>query len=304
MNRNGYCFLRLFALWIGAISSLTAIDFILPAEGPVAFRRDKIPLGAEAMATLSNDLNILARSLTGQSSEEKHAAAQMLALSLALDPCNAKARETLIDYQQKRHQPLNDASQIECSHANIWPIIGWLETPDVGRDGQALAACLKDVIVISDPKHPKAEAIIATGTTGVWEGWVPALSAYQMSAAELNQKVVAATPNHPKDILQQQPLVPNEKILQQAVIDTVLWKIIGSSTVPKWVYGSAKLQMTSKHFDPYIVGPDPFPITIGSGESILFFENTSRMLEKLMVCHFNEIPTLPSHRLSVTSPEP
>ena len=143
------------AVWAITAMTLVAGNFAPPAEGPVAFRRDRLPLDADTMATLSRQLVTLAQGLDAETAVNRRAAAQMLALATALDPGNGKAREVLAGFQNGSHPPAADAEQLEKSRERVWQDIAWLETPEAGGEGQALAACLADVLVVSDPKTPR-----------------------------------------------------------------------------------------------------------------------------------------------------
>jgi hypothetical protein len=217
---------------------LVAADFVAPSEGPVAFRRDKVPLDAEAMGNLSHQLQTLAAGLDTSSAADRRGAAQMLALATALDPSNTGARELIANFQNGTHLPNTDAAEIEKCQAKVWQYIGWLETPEAGEQGRALAACLSDVIVVSDPKHPRAEAIRAAGEHGAWAGWVPTVSAYESKAltetespASNGGKVPARVP---------------EITLINAEIRTPLWQKAAKEDSPKWVLAPAQLKMSAK----------------------------------------------------------
>ena len=83
-------------------------------SGPLAFRRDQIPLDADSLASLSQILVTLTQSLDTDSAANRRTAAQMLALSTALDPGNSKARDLITEFQQNRDRKNaeEDAEQI------------------------------------------------------------------------------------------------------------------------------------------------------------------------------------------------
>jgi hypothetical protein len=263
---------RRHSLWIAAVLAgvgfpAFAVEFVPPAEGPVAFRRDKVPLDAEAMAALSRQLEMLARGLSPETPADFRGAAQMLALALALDPANARARELVSVYQKGRHEAAGDVERLEKSRARIWQYIAWLETPEAGSQGQALAACLKDVIIISDPTNPKATALREAGEKGAWAGWVPAVSVYEKQA-------VAATddPKNPKPEVTPDP--QSELLLEQAQVLTLLWQMVGKEETASWVLAPGPLQMTAKKVERTAgdggetpADGGPLSITVGSGEN-------------------------------------
>ena len=205
------------AVWAITAMTLVAGNFAPPAEGPVAFRRDKIPLDADAMAGLSRQLETLAQGLNaGNRSRAPGRRADARARPGA-GPRERQGAGTARGYQNGSHQPAADAAQLEKSRARIWQYITWLETPEAGSHGQALAACLTDVLVISDPEHPKAKTLTAAGERGAWKGWIPDLAAYEapaiVEAAAPEEAVAAKTVDHSPGIL-----------LKKAKVSALLWK--------------------------------------------------------------------------------
>ena len=108
MRPGKFHVLRVAGLSLAAATCLFAQKFAPPAEGPVAFRRDRIPLDAEAMAGLSRQLATLAEGLDFKTAANRRAAAQMLALAVTLDPANSKTRELIARFQAENtcHQPI------------------------------------------------------------------------------------------------------------------------------------------------------------------------------------------------------
>lgn len=206
----------------------------------------------------------------------------MLALALALDPANAKARDLIARYSQGHHDPEGEIAVIERSRSRIWQNIAWLETPEAGEDGRALAACLKDVIVVSDPKHPKAASLRANGENGAWAGWIPALSAYETP--------VIATKEPPPET----PAEPqtDHPLLEAARIQTVLWQRIGKPGSMKWTIGPATLEMTARKVRP---NPEqqqkpPFALAIGHQPDNGPLYQVADSVKNLLRNHFGELP--------------
>lgn len=246
------------AMLVSMAFPAAAGGFAPPAEGPVAFRRDAIPLDADAMVTLSKQLDALARGLRAETPAERRGAAQMIALSLALDPANRKARELLDEYQQERHTPDADAERLEKGRARIWQIIAWLETPEAGNQGQALAACLKDVIIISDPQHPRAAAVRDAGERGAWTGWVPDVSAYDRKLVARNEE--------PKPSDPAQPTTGSKSIaLESAKVHTMLWQKVGEPDDNKWELACSPLEMTARKSTDEGEDSHSFSVRIGPG---------------------------------------
>jgi hypothetical protein len=292
-----------------------AAEFAPPAEGPVAFRRDKLPLDADAMGVLSKQIETLARGLNPETPEDRRGAAQMLALAMALDPANARARDLLAAYQEGRHRPNAEADQLERGHARIWQTIAWLETPEAGDQGQALASCLKDVIIISDPKHPKSAELRSTGEKGAWQGWVPGIAAYKKNEIaaqmeEVDDKPVPA-PTEVKPDLAETGLK-----LATAEVNTMLWRKIEAGNEIDWMLGAFPFKMTAQIASAEegavsnqgIVsdGGDKkvhhrFSVRIGSGGDHEIFNRTNRMLESLLLKTYGKMPA--DLRISISSKE-
>jgi hypothetical protein len=211
--------------------------------------------------------------LPGETAAERQAAARMLALAMALDPANANARELLAAYQNGAQKPEPDAGQLGKSLARIWQLVAWLETPEAGENGQALAACLKDVLVISDPKHPRAAALRKAGEKGAWAGWVPGIDAYG------SEKTAA---DHGIEI---QPAAEGGILLEKARVRTVLWRKPLEDESAEWALGPALLRMTATA-DEHAA----FSIVIGSGEMESRLAPQARMLENMLAAQYDPLP--------------
>lgn len=269
--------------------ALLAGEFAPPAEGPVAFRRDQIPLDEDAMAGLSKQLESLARDFDPATARERRGAAQMLALALALDPANTMARELVAQYQKKRHPSAADAKQLAKLRSRISPVLAWLETPEAGRHGQALAACLKDVLAIADPQHPEADE------KGAWAGWIPDLAAYETKSV--------AKKDDPKPLLPEgTPPAKKDIPLGTAEVQTLLWQNAGSGESARWALALAPLRMAATQMaDDGEGNPHPFTLEIDPGQNGGIFAQTNAMLLKLLANSHTPLP--PGYRVSITSTE-
>lgn len=247
----------------------------MPESGVAPFRRDRLPLRAVTMAGLSNDLVILARNLTAQAAPHRTAAVRMLALAMVLNPANARLREL----PASRHDA--NLARIDASHARIWKIIAWLETADAGAHGNALADCLKDVIVVSDPSHPRAAVVREAGENGEWVGWVPALQTDEAreSAADQAEEFSLGTEDASAD-----GGIP----LPKARVFCLLWHPPKNEKSKVWVLGPASLRMAAEAID----GDDkpPFSIVIGSGDADVPPAPLAGTLETLMRLQHGTLP--------------
>jgi hypothetical protein len=155
-----------------------AAEFVPPAEGPLPFRRDKLPVDVDTMTTLSRQLMVLART-TADAAKSPRAVAQMTALALALEPANPEARELIDAMKSATPPPADGREDVERARNRAWQTLAWLEMPEAGADGQALAACLGDVLALADPRHPKARERRTAGEQGAWKDWVAEESAFR-----------------------------------------------------------------------------------------------------------------------------
>jgi len=203
---------------------LSAAPFAAPREGPVAFRRDRVPLDVETMANLSDELSQLAHAQKPESPRERRTTAQMLALALALNPANAEARTALGTLAKGGPLRAPEKRQVERSKARVWHMLSWLEMPESGTDGQALSACLGDVIAMVDPDHPKASAILDAGERGAWNQWIPALAAYE-EVKLVDNKTIVPDPMPGDPVLPTPAGAEAQLALTTASLATPLWAV-------------------------------------------------------------------------------
>jgi hypothetical protein len=248
-------------------------EFAVPAEGPVAFRRDLVPLDADTMSGLSRHLAILARTQPMASPAERRTVAQLLALAQALDPGNAACRELMAACRKGSHTPQEDPAGRGRSLAKIRQLAGWLKLPESGGGGQALAACLEDVAAASDPGQPRAELREA----GAWAGWVPDIAAY-----EARPKVPDTQPGSTRPATE--PKTPAVR-LPQAAVDTLAWKKGGEKASAGWLLVPTSLTMSSSLAEDMSSG---MSLRVGPRENPL--EETSRMLDALMGRYHGDLP--------------
>jgi hypothetical protein len=278
---------RVVGLLAASVTTLVAGNFVPPAEGPLAFRRDQIPLDADSMASLSRILVNLTQALDTENATNRRTAAQMLALSTALDPGNSKARNLITEFQRNRDRKNTeeDAEQIKNSQKRVWQTLEWLEAPEAGSQGKALAACLSDVIAISDPQHPKAAALRAAGERGAWQGWIPQLAAYEPQAE------VVVIPEEPK----KKESVGATFLLDRAQVYTVIWKADDKGDSKNWIQASAPLQMVAKmpeneQNEDQELHPNAFQIAIAPQLEGSTFRGLNATLVKLLKTQTTALP--------------
>ena len=287
---------RWIAGWLAAMGvALFAGDFVSPTEGPVAFRRDRIPLDADAMAGLSKELEELADGLNPKTAASRRGVAQMLALAMALDPANARARELVSKYRDGRNKSDEDAEKTARCRSGIQRYAAWLQAPEAGSQGQALAACLGDIIAISDPNPSQAGASDGMAERGAWAGWIPGLSSYE---TKVIAKVDEPAGSRPRVL----PGRKNEILLSAAQVHTVLWQNTGKAEAPNWILAAAPLKMSVRKIAADEDGvPYPFSIGIGPGGEGGTFSQLGVSIRTLLSGHHGNLP--PGYHISITSAE-
>ena len=270
-----WCCLGLCAI---AATSAVAENFAAPAEGPVAFRRDRLPIDVETMAVLSRQLLILARAHETGTAAQRRTVAQMLALATALDPGDARARDLIarLVREKGRAATENDVDQAEKARTRAWEILAWLESPEAGASGRALAACLLDVLAAADPEHPQAQAARAAGERGAWAGWIPKISAYE--APVIAKKVIPENP----------PAEPDRPepgfLLAAAQVSTPLWKQTQPPPLAAWELVPAPLEMTATTVTSEDGKAPPFSLIFGKPGELspltILVPGLLRLLEK------------------------
>jgi len=245
--------------------------YVQPAEGPVAFRMDRMPLEVGAMGQLSAHLIDLVRANPGKTPEELRRVAQTFALAVALDPTNATTREMQSHYGKKALQPI-DSQKLARSHRVLWKYIAWLETPEAGTNAQELANCFTDILAYSDYSHPRAEALRQAGEKGAWSSWVPDLAAY-------------LPPPQKPEKLEDSPTKKPGSFLSAAQVRTLMWS--RTADEKSWVRTVQPLAMEAQVFDPDEENPSKeFRLRFGD-DSTAKLEDT---LKSALVAHHRELP--------------
>ena len=157
-------------------------------------------MDVDTMVSISRQMSLLANTLDFDVAANRRAAAQSLALALALDPSNRGARDLLSDLAQDKTPSSPDPAEVDRARTRVWDILPWLESSEAGQDGQALAACLTDALVLLDPANPKSQANKEKGDSGQWADWVPALASYEPQViTKLPDENPSAMPISPTD---------------------------------------------------------------------------------------------------------
>jgi len=187
--------MKLIACLLLTLSLPALAAFVAPAEGPVPFRRDKLPIDADTMRSLSRQLLVLAQGHDTARPADQRAVAQMLALAVALDPAHQRARDLSERLVEGGSPGAPAANELELAKSRVWNLHAWLTQPEAGADGQALAACLADALVASDPEHPQVAALREAGEQGRWGRWVAPLESFRDPSVDPDVPVPPTDPD-------------------------------------------------------------------------------------------------------------
>lgn len=275
---------------------LSAAPFAAPREGPVAFRRDRVPLDVGTMANLSDELSVLAHAQKLDSPRGRRTTAQILALALALNPANADARSAVEALSKGGPLREPEKRQIDRSKARVWHTLSWLEMPESGSDGQALGACLADVIAAADSEHPKAAAILDAGERGAWNQWIPALAAYDEAKLADNKQITPAVmPGDPVPAAPIPAITPAGQLaLTTATISTPLWAMDKTAKVEKLAAHPVRMTATIRQALPEEVPVPPMTFTIDLTPESRSVTKVNRALGPVLAKQFGQLP-LGSH---------
>lgn len=176
-------------------SQLAAAPFVAPTEENPPFHRDLLPIDTDTMVSLSDGLTLLSQGIPLETSRERRAAAQALALALALDPANGSARDNISILKEEKELPRPKNSDIVSAKARLWQIYGWLSTPEAGVDGNTLADLIGDTSSVLDSGHPSAIALRESPQSKKWDDWVAPLEQFEGKALAANDPFADIEPD-------------------------------------------------------------------------------------------------------------
>lgn len=279
---------------------LMAAPFTPPADGPVPFRRDRIPLDAEMMQRLSHQLVMVAKSLDGKKPEVRRGQAQMLALALALSPGSANARDTLKYFGRTTPSP-EVLKETEKVLEKFREVVTWLESEAAGEDAVALGMCLRDVMMYFDPKHPYYNHAPDHTEYGKWNKWVPGIEGYE------KKEVKVSLPKPDDEVLPKPPDTqpdPPKSVgfaltLPETEIVTPMWRMMGQKPSQGWGFKSSPLKASATY--PGNSEWEAFALRIGAPGGPIDFYSLQNRLEQILKGHHHQLPQ--RLRVVIRSPE-
>lgn len=166
--------------------------FIEPSDQP-PFRRDQLPIDAESMTQLADDLTILCSTLSSDRAEQRRHAAQFLAICRAIDPANRIASSLLEKYQEGQTPHGPGSVILNETKSRVWNTYSWLASDEAGKHGNTLALCLGDTLAKLDREHPSAASF--KNERAPWTNWVAPLDEF----SELDEPQIADVPDSPTE---------------------------------------------------------------------------------------------------------
>lgn len=288
--------LRVWPAFFAGTLLLSAVPFEDPSDGPVPFRKHNIPLETTQMGEIVRGLLGLADSVGADSPEERRAIAQIFALSEVLDPDSRGFARLKSELPGRNFRGETAFERVRGKVRKIWEMIAWLETQNAGIDGQALAACLKDIMAVMNPEHPRVEELRKIGEIGEWDSWVMPVAAFapkdkQMPPDDLNSK---------PDDWGQKPENPDEPTmvrLKEASLPAILWVPSGDGPNQYPVAKLEDLKMKARirekpesEDDEEESDFDSFHVSIGAWEDSPHTDRLSRLVERILKNRFSNLP--------------
>lgn len=268
------------AILLPLFAGVASARFASPAEGPVPFRRDRLPIEAGAIFALSRSVEELARLVPTETPEGRRGRAQMLALALALEPGSVAARGQLEQLANGASPGLPEGAQPEKSRDRLKRVLPWLKKPAAGPDAAVLARCLEDALVIAFPDDAEAKAARNGGESPAWRKWVPDLAAYQPEPAGRP----GGTPPTAD------PPATAEVKLARATLQTPLWQRVETPEGDSWSLVSSPLEMRAKVVDSKAGGGDGPGVWIGSPVSWEKYRASAKRVSKTMETNHGKWP--------------
>lgn len=209
----------------GVAQTVPEAPYAAPATDVVPFRLDRLPLDPDSIGELGRQLLVLAKNQGGAQPTDRRSVAQMLAVAQILTPDDPKAAAYGERYANGERTPAGDPEAVAAARARAWQTLGWLEAKNAGDDAHLLAACLSDIMIAADPKHPKAQELAANGEKGPWKDWVKPLDSFKKQDFVVRIEPPKIDPSETKDPPKQDdPDAADEPIkLAKATIQTVAW---------------------------------------------------------------------------------
>ncbi len=249
-------------------------DTFMPPTGKLSpFRRDRLPLDAQAISDLSNHLETLTRASPYETAEHRRAVAKVLALALALNPQNQSAEDRLNKLIEGEKPESADKEKIDREKKQIWSRLQWLASPEAGQDGNILAALIGETVANFFPSDPQASSYNGKPEHAAWNGWVEELASFKKApVVEQQPKVDEEKEEEKPELVETKPTEKRKydpkagMVMDTAKISTVLRMY--DETKSLWVHKIVPLEMRSNNHPKNEDGEDQWGFRVQvSGDS-------------------------------------
>ena len=159
--------------------AFAAPKFIAPDDSYPLIRRDKLPLDTQGIATLGDQLALLADGPISKNGRDLHNRARMLALSQRLSPAQPQARSILDSLSTGQSRPRADGRKVKEARDGIRRTAEWLVKLPAGEEGFLLGQLLLDIIAVQDKDHPLLEKHVSEEETTRWAGLIAPLEKFE-----------------------------------------------------------------------------------------------------------------------------
>ncbi len=151
-------------------------DTFVPPSGKISpFRRDRLPITASSIISLSDFLITMTSGSPYETAEDRRAVAKALALAVALNPRNEHAGNCISKLIEGEKPDFADKAKISQEKNHIWGSLKWLSSPEAGADGNLLANLIGETVASIYPADPQASSYVSKPEHAAWDGWVAEL---------------------------------------------------------------------------------------------------------------------------------
>ncbi|GAA5496445.1 hypothetical protein Rhal01_02629 [Rubritalea halochordaticola] len=156
---------------------LLAVTYHEPSDDIVMIRTDRLPIDTDTMKWLSHQLVIIAERESPGTAVDMRTNAQLIALAQILDNENREAKRFNDLLKRGQSYDTTSTDQVTKATSRVWSLVNFLSNKEAGNEANLLADCIKDTMLVIDPKHPSLSEFRASAKR--WEGKVAQLDKFK-----------------------------------------------------------------------------------------------------------------------------
>ncbi|SHI49500.1 hypothetical protein SAMN02745181_0252 [Rubritalea squalenifaciens DSM 18772] len=156
---------------------LLAVTYHEPSDDLVMIRTDRLPIDADTMKWLSHQLVIIAERESPGTAVDMRTNAQLIALAQILDNENREAKRFNDLLKRGQSYDTTSTDQVTKATSRVWSLVNFLANKEAGDEANLLADCIKDTMLVIDPKHPSLSDFRISDKR--WEGKVAQLEKFK-----------------------------------------------------------------------------------------------------------------------------